>query len=95
VRIHVGNQEYLRRDTLTRLAAELRALGFEWIHRSTLLNLRRVAFAERFGEGALAFTLASGTRLLSRTRFKLCMSSAVLAACSRRTRLRAPGCVST
>jgi two-component system LytT family response regulator len=71
VRIHVGNQEYVRRDTIKRLALELRGAGFEWVHRSTLLNLRRVAFAERFGEGALAFTLTCGARLLSRTRFRL------------------------
>ena len=83
VHIHAGGQEYLRRDTLKRLAAELRGLGFEWVHRSILLNLRRVAFAERFGEGALAFTLSSGARLLSRTRFKLSSTSTVPAGRSR------------
>lgn len=75
VRVHVGDEDYMRRDTLKHLAAELRPMCFEWIHRSTLLNLRRVAFAERYGEGALAFTLTSGARLLSRTRFKLSFSS--------------------
>jgi DNA-binding LytR/AlgR family response regulator len=71
VRIHVGDCEYLRRDTLARLSRELCALGFQMVRRSTLLNLRRVAFAERQGGGALAFTLASGATLVSRTRFRL------------------------
>jgi two-component system LytT family response regulator len=71
VLIHVGQQKYVRRDTIKRLASELRDAEFEWIRRSTLINLARVAFAERLGEGALAFTLISGTRLVSRTRIRL------------------------
>ena len=71
VRIHVGEREYVRRDTLVRLAGELQCAGFHRVHRSILLNLRRVAFAERAGDGALAFTLASGARLTSRTRLRL------------------------
>ena len=71
VRIHVGEYEYVRRDTLARLTRELRFVGFQRVHRSTLLNFRRVAFAERLGDGALAFTLTSGARLASRTRFRL------------------------
>ena len=71
VRIHVGESEYVRRDTLGRLTRELRGAGFMRVHRSTLLNFRRVAFAERLGDGAFAFTLTSGARLASRTRFRL------------------------
>ena len=71
VLIHVGESEYVRRDTLIRLERELHYAGFHRVHRSILLNLRRVAFAERMGDGALAFTLASGARLTSRTRFRL------------------------
>jgi two-component system LytT family response regulator len=71
VLIHVGDQKYVRRDTLKRLAATLRNLGFEWIRRSTLINLSRVAFAEKVGRGALAFTLVTGTRLISRARIRL------------------------
>jgi two-component system LytT family response regulator len=79
VRIHVGDCEYLRRDTLARLTQELQGAGFLRVRRSTLLNLRRVAFAERLGDGALAFTLASGARLVSRTRFRLAHCSFGLA----------------
>jgi two-component system LytT family response regulator len=69
--IHVGNQKYVRRDTLKRVAFELREHEFEWIRRSTLINLARVVFAEKLSHGALAFTLASGARLVSRTGIRL------------------------
>jgi two-component system LytT family response regulator len=75
VKIHVGTNQYLRRDTLRRLATALRDSGFELVRRSTLINLKRVIFAEKCGEGALAFKLSSGARLVSRTRFKLDKSS--------------------
>jgi two-component system LytT family response regulator len=71
VLIHVGEQKYVRRDTLKRLASTLREQGFEWIRRSTLVNLARVAFAEKFGRGALAFTLTTGARLVSRANINL------------------------
>jgi two-component system, LytTR family, response regulator len=71
VLIHVGTQKYIRRDTLKRLAAELHDAEFEWIRRSTLVNLARVAFAERLDHGALAFTLISGARLVSSARIRL------------------------
>jgi two-component system, LytTR family, response regulator len=71
VLVHVGNQKYVRRDTLKRLSAALRDHEFVWIRRSTLINLSRVAFAEKCGRGALAFTLTTGTRLVSRARIKL------------------------
>jgi two-component system, LytTR family, response regulator len=71
VLIHVGTQKYIRRDTVKRLAAELFDAEFEWIRRSTLINLARVAFAERLDHGALAFTFASGARLVSRTGIRL------------------------
>jgi two-component system, LytTR family, response regulator len=71
VLIHVGDQQYVRRDTLKRLACELHDEEFEWIRRSTLINLARVAFAEKLGNGALAFTLTSGTRLVSRSGVQL------------------------
>jgi two-component system LytT family response regulator len=71
VRIHVGDQKYFRRDTVKRLASELRDQGFECIRRSTSVNLARVAFAEELGRGALAFILTSGVRLVSKNSFGL------------------------
>ena len=67
VHIHVGDQKYVRRDTLKRLAAALRDAEFEYIRRSTLINFARVLFAEKLRHGAVAFTLSSGARLVSRT----------------------------
>jgi two-component system LytT family response regulator len=71
VLIHIEDQKYVRRDTIKRLALELRDANFEWIKRSLLVNLARVEFAEKLEHGALAFTLASGTRLVSKNRLRL------------------------
>jgi two-component system, LytTR family, response regulator len=70
VKIHVGTEQYLRRDTLRRLAEALRDNGFRLVRRSMLVNLKRVTSAEKCAKGALAFNLSSGTRLVSRIRFK-------------------------
>jgi two-component system LytT family response regulator len=80
VSIYVGEQKYTSRDSVKRLTAELKHAGFERIRRDTLINLGRVAFAEKLGQATLAFTLSSGTRLLSRSSYRL-----ELAASLRRT----------
>jgi two-component system, LytTR family, response regulator len=69
--IHVGEQKYVLRDTLQRLTETLRGAGFERIHRTILVNLARVAFAEEIRRGALVFTLTNGTRLVSRAKLDL------------------------
>jgi two-component system LytT family response regulator len=65
VTIRAGNQEYISRDTIKRLSAELASFGFVRIDRSILLNIRAVHFAEPVGHGTLAFTLSSGACLHS------------------------------
>jgi two-component system, LytTR family, response regulator len=65
VTIRAGNAEYISRDTIKRLTADLAAFGFVRIDRSILLNIRAVEFAEPVGHGTLAFTLSSGTCLHS------------------------------
>jgi DNA-binding LytR/AlgR family response regulator len=65
VTIRVGHVEYISRDSIKRLSAELAAFGFVRIDRSILLNIRAVEFAEPVGHGTLAFTLSSGTCLYS------------------------------
>jgi DNA-binding LytR/AlgR family response regulator len=65
VTIRVGNTEYISRDTIKRLSADLAAFGFVRIDRAILLNIRAVQFAEPVGHGTLAFTLSSGTCLYS------------------------------
>jgi len=65
VTIRAGNAEYIRRDSIKRLTADLAAFGFVRIDRSTLLNIRAIEFAEPVGHGMLAFTLSTGTCLHS------------------------------
>jgi two-component system LytT family response regulator len=65
VTIRVGEEEYISRDSIKRLAADLTDFGFVRIDRSILLNIRAVQFAEPIGHGTLAFTLFSGTCLHS------------------------------
>jgi two-component system, LytTR family, response regulator len=65
VTIRTGNAEYISRDSIKRLTADLAAFGFVRIDRSILLNIRAVEFAEPVGHGTLAFTLSSGTCLHS------------------------------
>jgi two-component system, LytTR family, response regulator len=71
VKIHVGSERYINRDSLSRLSALLESIGFVRISRAVLLNLQRVSFAEREGRGVLAFVLESGARVVSSTGFRL------------------------
>jgi two-component system, LytTR family, response regulator len=71
VKIHVGSERYINRDSLTRLSVLLASIGFVRISRGVLLNLQRVVFAEREGPGVLAFVLHSGARVVSSTGFHL------------------------
>ena len=71
VKIHVGSERYINRDSLTRLSALLANIGFVRISRAILLNLERVSYAEREGRGVLAFVLESGDRVVSSAGFRL------------------------
>jgi two-component system, LytTR family, response regulator len=71
VRIHVGSERYINRDSLTRLSGLLADFGFVRISRAVLLNLQRVSYAQREGRGVLAFVLESGARVVSTTGFRL------------------------
>jgi two-component system, LytTR family, response regulator len=65
VLIHCGDERYISRNTLKHLGAALAPLGFLRIEKSLLINLRRIAFAERIGQGEFAFTMRGGQRLVS------------------------------
>ena len=88
VRIHVGSERYLIRDSLTRIASLLDGTGFVRISRSILVNLHRVSFAERGGGGVLAFVLPSGTRVVSSKGFSLEPGARLAVARTRKTRRR-------
>jgi two-component system LytT family response regulator len=71
VQIHVRAEQYLSRDSMTRLSRLLGNIGFVRISRALLLNTQRVSFAQRQGRGVLAFELLSGERVLSSTGLRL------------------------
>ncbi len=64
VALHVDDERYVARNTLKHLAVVL-GPGFVRIERSILINLRKVAFAQRLDRGAFVFTLRNGRRLVS------------------------------
>ena len=70
VALHVDEERYLARNTMKHLAGVLGPLGFVRIERSLLINLRRVAFAERLDRGAFVFTLRNGRRLVSSSTYR-------------------------
>lgn len=65
VKFHVGNLEYIRRATLKHLWTALAEMGFMRIHRSLILNVRAVSYAQPVGRREYAFTLRSGVCLRS------------------------------
>lgn len=70
VALHVEDERFLARNTMKHLAVALGPMGFVRIERSLLINLRRVAFAERVDRGAFAFTLRNGRRLVSSNTYR-------------------------
>ena len=70
VAVHVDDEKYLARNSLKHLAGVLEPLGFVRIERSVLLNLRKVAFAQRLDRGAFVFVLRNGRRLVSSSRYQ-------------------------
>jgi len=70
VALHVDGETYVARNTLKHLVGVLQPLGFVRIERSVLLNLRKVAFAQRLDRGAFVFTLRNGRRLVSGSSYR-------------------------
>jgi two-component system, LytTR family, response regulator len=69
VRIHLGRQTHLVRESLGRLETKLDPERFVRIHRSTMVNLERVRELQPWFQGACVVILTDGTRLkLSRAR---------------------------
>ncbi len=68
VRLHVGADTHLIRATISHMARRLEPGRFARIHRSTIVNLDRVARLEPMDHGDLALFLRDGTELtLNRT----------------------------
>lgn len=60
VLFHVGDAQFISRDTVRRLTRVLAGCGFVRIERSLLLNIGSIVYAQRAGRGTYAFTLTSG-----------------------------------
>jgi two-component system, LytTR family, response regulator len=70
VAIRSGTCDYIRRDSIKRLAADLADRGFVRIERSLLLNVLAIAYAQVANHGTFAFTLASGACIQSSTSYR-------------------------
>jgi two-component system, LytTR family, response regulator len=70
VTLRSGNCDYIRRDSIKRLAALLADRGFMRIERSLMLNVRAIAYAQVAGHGTFAFTLSSGACVQSSTSYR-------------------------
>lgn len=68
LRLHVGREEHLLRETMNRLEARLDPAKFLRIHRSTIVNLERIREMQPSFHGDYVVLLRDGTRLaLSRS----------------------------
>jgi two-component system LytT family response regulator len=70
VTIRTGDSEYISRDSIKRLSADLVAFGFIRIERSLLINIRSVSYVEPLGLGTFAFSLVSGVCLHSSATYR-------------------------
>ncbi len=62
--VHAGTNEYLYRSGIAAVASHLDPFRFVRIHRSSIVNLRSVAFLERRSHGEFEVALKSGARLM-------------------------------
>ena len=65
VRIHIGKDAHLIRDTLARVEDRLPAGSFMRIHRSTIVNVSRIREIQPWFQGDYVLLLTDGTRLTS------------------------------
>jgi two-component system, LytTR family, response regulator len=70
VTIRSGTCDYIRRDSIKRLAAEFADRGFVRIERSLLLNVRAIVYAQVAKYGTFAFTLSSGACIHSSASYR-------------------------
>jgi two-component system, LytTR family, response regulator len=63
VRVHVKGRNYLVRHTMTAMESRLDKQQFARVHRSTIVNVSRVAEIRRRGERDFHVVLTDGTRL--------------------------------
>ncbi|MGA2365632.1 MAG: LytTR family DNA-binding domain-containing protein [Steroidobacteraceae bacterium] len=70
VRLHVGQLEYLRRDSVKQLTSLLAGTGFVRIERSLLVNVRAIRAARPLGRGSYTLLLGSGASVRSGAHYR-------------------------
>jgi len=87
VSLHVGGKTHLLRRSMNEMESDLDPAQFCRIHRSTIVNLRRVYELRFDGEGEYEVVLQDGTRLRMSRRYRKELEQGLGA----RVRLQAPG----
>lgn len=77
VRLHVGTQSWLVRDTLANLESQLDPSRFLRVHRSLIVHLARVTSAESLHSGEFVLTLTTGRKLTSGRTFRSAVQAAL------------------
>jgi two-component system, LytTR family, response regulator len=70
VRLHVGRQTHLMRETLSHLEERLPAQSFLRIHRSTIVNVDRIREVQPWFAGDYVLILGDGTKLTTGRRYR-------------------------
>ena len=70
VRLQVGRDSHLMRETMTAMEAKLDPDRFMRIHRSTIVNLDRVKEVQPWAKGEYVVIMRDGTRLIMSRRYR-------------------------
>jgi two-component system LytT family response regulator len=70
VRLHVGRETHIMRETLTHLEGRLPAQSFLRIHRSTIVNVERIREVQPWFAGDYVLILGDGTKLTTGRRYR-------------------------
>lgn len=70
VRLHVGRDSHLMRETMTGMEAKLNPDMFMRIHRSTIVNLDRVKEVQPWRKGEYVVIMRDGTQLIMSRRYR-------------------------
>jgi two-component system LytT family response regulator len=70
VRLHVGREKHLMRETLSHLEQRLPSQSFLRVHRSTIVNVDRIREVQPWFAGDYVLILADGTKLTTGRRYR-------------------------
>jgi two-component system, LytTR family, response regulator len=70
VRLQVGRDSHLMRETMTGMESKLDPVSFMRIHRSTIVNLDRVKEVQPWAKGEYVVIMRNGTRLIMSRRYR-------------------------